>query len=162
MNVNQGILKFLKEVDYIKHKLGVFDAKKINIAIWFKRFECLAEMLGWSQEQRVEALPHLLGTALDRLVNEKAHGKDPIYDIIKTETIILVNRLLNQGCHTRIFDHLVQVVIPVFDENEFSNPEKRYWLECIASPHYYKIFSSKLEDFGLDLKVSRLLERCFL
>lgn len=145
-------------MDYIKHKLQIFDAKRINIAIWFRRFECFAEMFGWSNGPRVEALTHLLGPALDRLVDEK----EPKYEIIKSEIIILVNKLLNQASYTRMVDHLTQVVIPIFDENEFTNPEKRYWLGCIASPQYYMTFCANLQDYGQDLKVTRLIERCFV
>lgn len=114
-------------------------------------------MLGWSNEQRVEGLAYLLGPALDRL----ACQAEPKYELIKNDTIHLVNRLLLQGSLVRMFDHLTQVVIPILDEKEFTNTEKRYWLACIASPSYYKSFCSKLQDYGLDLKVVRLLERCF-
>lgn len=151
-------MKFLKEIDYIEQKLGVFDARKIHVVIWFKRFEALTEMLGWSSEQRLESLVHLLGPAINRIV----HEKESKYDIVKSDTIDLVNRLLVQGSYTRMYDHLTQVVIPIFEEKEFTNPEKSYWLNCIASPHYFRTFSDKLDDYGLDLKVARLIERCFI
>ena len=156
-NLNRDVVKLLREIDYIKHQLGEFDASRHNIVVWFKRFEGLSDMLGWSNEQRVDALPHLLGPAFDRL----ACQAEPKYELIKNDTLNLVSKLLIQGTLTRMFDHLVQVVIPIFDEKEFTNAEKRYWLACIASPTYYKNLCGKLQGVGMDLKVARLLERCF-
>ena len=114
-------------------------------------------MLGWSNEQRVDGLTHLLGPGLDRVAQEK----DPKYDIVKSDTIDLVRQLLNQSSYTTMFDHLAKVVIPIFEGKEFTNPEKRYWLDCIASPQYFRQFCGKLQDYGMDLKISRLIDRCF-
>ena len=59
-NLNKDALKFLKEIDIIRCKVGVFDARIHNIVGWFKRFEFYSDLFGWGGEQRVDALPHLL------------------------------------------------------------------------------------------------------
>ena len=138
-NIDQDKLKFLREVDYIKSKLGAFDAKKISIKVWFERFECLTEMLGWVNEQRIDSLVHLLGPALDRLAQQKKKSNTfDIYLSCKRQIIELVDQLLTATSSLTMYDHIVYNVMEAFDTNDFTNPEKRYWLGCIASPEYYR------------------------
>lgn len=138
----------------------MFDARRIHIVAWFKQFEFLAEMFGWNDGQRVDGLGRLLGPALDRLAYEKENTFK--YEIIKKDTIDLVNKLLKQDCLSRIWiDHLGPVVIPIFDEKQFTIEEKRHWLLCITSPEFYKRFCGICSDTGMDLKAKRFLQSCF-
>lgn len=128
---NQDALKFLKEIDYIKRKLGAFDAKRHNIVGWFKRFEFYSGLFGWSDEQRVDGLVHLLENGLDRVVCRK----EPKYELIKKEIINLVTKLVMQKSTMFNFGHLRRA-LAIFDENEFTNPERKYWLGCMMSFEY--------------------------
>ena len=168
-NLNRNALRLIREIDYVKHQLGEFDARKHNIVVWFKRFEGLSDMLGWSNEQRVDALPHLLGPALDRLACQVEPAKsldtlhlaqESTYELIKNNTLDLVSKLLIPSVYTGIYNHLIGI-IPIFEEKKFTDAEKRYWLSCIASPAYYKDFRNNLSCFDMQLTLSRLLERLF-
>ena len=161
-DLNQDMLKFLREIDYIKCKLGAFDAKKINIAVWFEQFECLTEMLGWVNEQRIDSLVHLLGPALDRLSQEKRKSKilDKYdnYEITKMDIINLVDQLLIIAPgYLTMYEHLVQNVMRAFNTKDFTNPEIRYWLGCIASPEYYSKLCAELRTGGRQKKLQDLL-----
>ena len=129
----------------------------MHIVVWFREFEYLSEMLGWSDEQRVDGLVRLLGPALNRLVCEK----QPKYELIKNDTIDLVNRLLSQECFTRNWDYIATVVIPIFDQNRFTNSEKRHWLACMASPEHLLIFAGLCNNEGDNFKMKRFLQRAF-
>lgn len=118
-------------------KLGAFDARKQSITGWFKRFEMFSELLGWSGEQRVDALVHLLKYGLDRVVCEL---ETPKYEVAKKAIIDLVTELVViDTCGLGTWDHLCKI-IKALHEHRFTQSDKRYWIGCNMTASAFEKF----------------------
>ena len=156
-NANQAVLKFLKEIDYVKHSLGMFDARSHNIVSWFKKFELCCQMFEWSAMKRVEGLMHLMDNGLERVVYQKAesvenhNGEEYKYELVKREIIDLVTDLTDQPYSG--FNRL-RSISKIFYENKFTVQNKKYWLELMVS---YEQLAAHVEQFE-DYHLNRLVE----
>lgn len=113
-------------------ELGVFDPRRQNITGWFKRFEFFSDLLGWSVEQRVDALAHLLENGLDRVVC----GMEPEYELIKKKVVDLVEKLLSEDFSTNL-------------PREFNLVERTYWYGCGKTYNRLKTFLYSIPSFPI-------------
>ena len=133
-------------MDYMRDKVGKFDPKNENIVGWFEKYEMYSRVIDWTDEHRVDGLPHLLDHGLNLVVASCKQEKKSKFSQIKEHLIGLVNQLLSK--HNAHLHHDLVKLLKILDDHQFPNSQKSYWLSCYLP-------ANKIQDFYLSLDRTR-------